>query len=256
MTVRVYNAGKSGDRSYDHLAMVAQRIAHLDPDMIVLFTGINDLMAGLFEVDYLHLKPRSLRNTDLLQLLAAESQLFRRVHGAARRFRRRSAQEIQETIEFETNYAEKAALQRTFEVVNTPPSVDLDSYEDNLRSILGIARAHDAGLVLMTQASTWNSTVDPAASEWHWMRLRRDGTFAEDVMDAALERYNDVQRRLAEEEGLPILDLAAELPKSLEFFFDDVHFNDAGARHAANQLAEILETIGTPGTNFSGETPQ
>ena len=34
---RVYNAGKSGNRSYDHLAMISQRIVHLEPDMIIVF---------------------------------------------------------------------------------------------------------------------------------------------------------------------------------------------------------------------------
>jgi hypothetical protein len=30
--VRVYGAGRSGDKSFDHVAMVAHRIAHLEPD--------------------------------------------------------------------------------------------------------------------------------------------------------------------------------------------------------------------------------
>lgn len=41
--VEVYNAGKSGDMSIDHLAMLIHRVAHLEPDLIVLLCGINDL---------------------------------------------------------------------------------------------------------------------------------------------------------------------------------------------------------------------
>ncbi len=240
--VRVYNAGKSGDRSYDHLAMVSQRIAHLEPDVLIIFAGLNDLMAGLFGVDYLHLETRQLGRNDLLKLLAGESQLYRRLHGVARRFRRRSAREIQETIAFETNYAEKAALQNSFPPIETPPRVDLDSYATNLRSILAVGRAAGARVVFMTQATTWNSQVDPAASVWHWMRLRQDGIYREDLMDAALKSYNDVMRDLAATEQVELVDLAATMPKSLEFFYDDVHFNDAGARTAAAALAQQLET--------------
>jgi lysophospholipase L1-like esterase len=251
--VRVYNTGKSGDRTYDHLAMVGQRLAHLDPDVVVVFAGINDLMAGLFQVDYLHLEPTTLTRRDALTLLAGESQLYRRARAAARRFRRRSAREIQETIEFETNYAEKAALQRSFGAADGPPRVDLESYATNLRSILAISRAAGARVVLMTQASTWNSAIDPAAKEWHWMRLRLNGTFAEDDMDAALERYNDVMRELAAEEGVELVDLGASLPKSLEFFYDDVHFNDAGAAAAAAAVFAQLETKPLVGSNEPGE---
>ncbi len=240
--VRVYNAGKSGDRSYDHLAMVTQRIAHLQPDVLVVFAGVNDLMAGLFGVDYLHLEPRQIARADLLKFLAGESQLYRRAHTAARRFRRRTAREIQETIAFETNYAEKVTLQQSFPAIEAPPRVDLGSYATNLRSIVAVGRAAGARVVLMTQASTWNSTVDPEASRWHWMRLRQDGVYREDLMDAALESYNDVMRGLAATENVEIVDLAATMSKSLEWFYDDVHFNDAGARAAAAALAAQLET--------------
>jgi len=240
--VRVYNSGKSGDRSYDHLAMVSQRIAHLQPDVLVIFAGLNDLMAGLFGIDYLHLEPRQIGRNELLKFLAAESQLYRRLHGAARRFRRRSTREIQETIAFETNYAEKVTLQNSFPPIDTPPRVDLASYATNLRSIIAVGRAAGARVVLMTQATTWNSEVDPTASEWHWMRLRQSGVYREDLMNAALESYNDVMRDLAATEDVELVDLAATMPKSLEFFYDDVHFNDAGARAAAAALAAILET--------------
>ncbi len=209
--VRVYNAGKSGDRTYDHLAMVSQRIVHLQPDVVVVFTGLNDLMAGLFSVDYLHLQPAHIDRGQLLSFLAAESQLFRRLHSAARRFRRRSAREIQETIEFETNYAEKAELQRSFEAAANPPRIDLESYATNLRSILAASRAAGARVVFMTQATTWDSDVDPEAQAWHWMRLRLNGTYPEDVMDAALEQYNDVMRDLAQQQSVELADLATPL---------------------------------------------
>ena len=94
----------------------------------------------------------------------------------------------------------------------------------------------------MTQASTWNSQIDPAAKDWHWMRLRQGGTYTEAAMDTALERYNDVMRSVAAAESVELVDLAAELPKSLEFFHDDVHFNDAGAAAAAAALGRALET--------------
>jgi lysophospholipase L1-like esterase len=240
--VRVYNAGKSGNRSYDHLAMVSQRIAHLEPDVLVVFAGINDLMAGLFGVDYLHLESRQIGRNDLFKFLAAESQLYRRAYGAARRFRRRTAREIQETIAFETNYDEKVALQNSFPAIDAPPRMDLDSYATNLRSILAVARAAGARVIFMTQATTWNSQIDPEASTWHWMRLRQNGVYREDLMEAALESYNDVMRDVAAVEQVELVDLAATMPKSLEFFYDDVHFNDAGARVAAAKLAAQLET--------------
>jgi len=56
--VEVYNAGKSGDRSDDHVAIISQRIMHLEPDLVVLFAGINDLVVAAAGHDYLHLRSR------------------------------------------------------------------------------------------------------------------------------------------------------------------------------------------------------
>ena len=51
---KVYGAGKSGDDTPDHLAMIGHRILHLDPDMIVLFCGINDLRSLNNGYDFTH----------------------------------------------------------------------------------------------------------------------------------------------------------------------------------------------------------
>jgi hypothetical protein len=53
-TVRVYNSGVSGHKSDDHIAWLAHRIVHLQPDMVVVFAGINDMPAAMVDFDYLH----------------------------------------------------------------------------------------------------------------------------------------------------------------------------------------------------------
>ena len=47
LTVKVYNAGKSGDAIDDHCSMIVQRIVQLQHDMIILFAGINDLTRSI-----------------------------------------------------------------------------------------------------------------------------------------------------------------------------------------------------------------
>ena len=68
--------------------------------------------------------------------------------------------------------------------------------------------------------------------------------YAEDDMHQAMERVNDSMRETANSMDVPIYDLARSMPKSTEFFYDDVHFNTNGARVAGTQLAAlILERI-------------
>ena len=93
-------------------------------------------------------------------------------------------------------------------------------------------------MLFMTQVTTWNSR-DPRPSEWHWMvgtRVR----YREADLDAAMERYNDAMRRAAAASGAPVFDLARSIPKSADFFYDDVHFNVAGADTAAAMLSRFI----------------
>ncbi len=243
LDVRVYNAGKSGDRSPDHIAILTQRIVHLQPDVVMVFAGVNDLLGAMLGYDYLHPGGRRFSLRQSIPLLATEFQIPRRLHALARSVRR-GDRAVLEEIGWQTNYREKAALQRSKPTTDDLPKTDLGHFETNMTTIAALSEAHGFDLALMTQASTWNSRVDPEAQNWHWMRYRNDVVYGEEVMDAALERYNGVIRQLADERGLILYDLAAEAPKSLDLFFDDVHFNIAGAAYAARGLARSLLEAG------------
>jgi hypothetical protein len=107
-------------------------------------------------------------------------------------------------------------------------------------------------IVFMTQQTTWNSVVDPTAKAHHWMRYRAGAsdprhpgsttgaTFREDLMDAAMERLNDTMRDVCTRDSIPLYDLARTLPKSLQYFYDDCHFNVAGAAGAGKGIAQFM----------------
>jgi len=59
-------------------------------------------------------------------------------------------------------------------------------------------------------------------------------------MHQALELMNDSMRRTADSMDMPLYDLARLMPKSTEFFYDDVHFNTNGARVAGTQIAAVI----------------
>jgi lysophospholipase L1-like esterase len=260
-TIRVYNVGLSGAASDDHVAMISQRLVHLEPDLVVVFCGINDLSRSIYNYDYRHYveyqpayrKPWFKRWPMQLQLVRRLSYFRQRV--------RRDAQRLQEQRPLVSNYAGLVGLQRSVPPTDTPPRTNETSYATNLRSIAGLATGNDFKLVFMTQQTTWNSTVDPSAKNRHWMRYRagvQNGdatttgiTFREDFMDAAMERLNDTMRAVSVEAHVPLHDLARTLPKSTEFFYDDCHFNTAGAARAGKELADFLIAQRlTPRRNF------
>ncbi len=92
----------------------------------------------------------------------------------------------------------------------------------------------------MTQPDSWQSTIDPQMKEWHWMRLRGQTVYREEAMAQAMNAYNEVTRAVAAEQKVDLYDAAKSLPKSLEYFFDDVHYTDKGSRELALGLAALI----------------
>ncbi len=232
LSVRVYNAGISGDRSDDHVAMLSQRIIHLEPDFIVVFSGINDLRAAIQGHDYLHLPVPDIAQW---KLLAAQSQLGRLAYWVLKGHTPQVNASDQEPIE--TLYRLGVESQRSAPESASPPPTNIGAYGNNLETLAGIAHGHAIPMIFMTQQTTWYSTVDPGASEWHWMLRVGDLRYSEESMNAALMLLNDVMRQVARTNKIDVYDLAEDIPKSSEYFYDDVHFNTKGAAFAGKKLA-------------------
>jgi len=65
-------------------------------------------------------------------------------------------------------------------------------------------------------------------------------------MDSALGLYNDVTRSCSRMYDVPLYDLAAEIPKSLQYFYDDVHLNVEGVKLVAFGLSRHLLARNNP----------
>ena len=246
--IRVYNAGLSGAASDDHVATISQRLVHFEPDMIVVFSGINDLLRSIYNYDYRHyIEYHPAYRKPWYKRWPMKLQITRRLFLLKQRFKADSRR-LQEQRPLKSNYAALVGLQRSIPESDAAPRVDEASYATNLRSIVGIARANHVRVVFLTQQTTWNSRVDHEARNYHWMRYRAGApgvagagiTFRESVMDAAMERLNDTMRAVAAEDSVPLYDLARLLPKSLEYFYDDCHFNVAGAATAGKGIAQFM----------------
>lgn len=245
-TVKVYTAAKSGDRSYDHIAMIVHRLVHLEPDMIVVFAGFNDLNASMKNADYLHYRNNGneskLAGRTLAMMLVTEFELGRRVHYLMKSLVGKTDRQVFEEIPVKTDYKEKVKVRLSVPVSDELPRTNPAAYRLNLSTIEGVARAHGIQLLFMTQPSSWNSQIDPSIRNWHWMTYRAGTTYREDSMDAALTMVNNVTREVSTERGVPLLDLAKTIPKSTEFFIDDVHFNVKGAQEIGTQLASFIRS--------------
>lgn len=234
--VRVYGAGKSGDTSIDHVAMVAHRIAQLQPDLLVVMAGANDMVAVLRGRPYLDRAAGAVSDSlipggRLLGMAATELQLVRLAYAVGTGTGTDSVQPTSVRAHAEATAGRRRAA--------GPPRVRTGPYAVNLRTLAGIAAGQRVPLILMTQPTSWRSP-EPAAVRWHWMTGWPE-RYPEVALDSALGEYNQVMREVAAEQGVPLIDLAATLPRSMTYFYDDMHFNPRGADELAARLAPVAE---------------
>ena len=235
----VLNAGHSGDASFDHVAVLAHRIAHLRPSVVVFLTGVNDLVAGLRGEDYAHLHPDQtieLTGGALLRLASTRLQVGRLVVTAlgGGRLRRWDADDPV----LETHYRDAARACAALPRAGALPELPVEAYARNLRTLVAVTRAAGAEPILMTQPHSWR-TAGPLG-DWHWMTCHAGQRYDPSALADALDRYNEVTRRTALDTGAELIDLARLMPADESALYDDVHFNLGGARVLAERLAEAL----------------
>ena len=78
--------------------------------------------------------------------------------------------------------------------------------------------------------------------------------YSVDALATALGRYNETLLAVCATARIDCMDLDAKLPKDTTVFYDDVHFNEAGARQVAmTVVAHLLDTTTLVAPRYSPE---
>lgn len=113
--------------------------------------------------------------------------------------------------------------------------IHLSGYGDRLRRLIQLCRQAQITPVLVTEPNLVGVGTDDVTH----VDLARVAIEDFPGVNGKLfwdlhEMYNDMTRRVAREQNVTLVDLAEELPKSSRFFYDYLHFTNAGAEAAAN----------------------
>ena len=141
-------------------------------------------------------------------------------------------------------------------LVDTLPPLDdaLAEYRRNLRALAERARAYGAPILFLTQPALWAEHMGPAEQA----RLLAGGLgpiktwcahqryFSPRALAEGMRAFNDVLRDVCREPGMLCRDLAAALPARAEYFYDDMHLSEAGARRVAELVVAWILEISPP----------
>ena len=245
------NAGFCGQSTYGHYILMHDFIDKLQPKVAVFLIGINEVgVSGPREFDTRMGTKISFRSLDkFLAAMAYRSEVASMFLNLYRYYFPKSVQAIGErdmgeldltTLpQLKLSEAQKAALLKTHAEKYVP------AYEARLRRLLKITEDHHILPVLLTQPVVYGKAIDDVTGLDLGKIVVANGMNGE-VGWQVLELYNDVTRRVGAEEHLLVIDEAREMPKSSRYYYDLMHFSDAGAevfadiaaRHLSPYLAE------------------
>jgi len=128
----------------------------------------------------------------------------------------------------------------------------LQDYTRNLNTLIDLAQAHSARIILMTQPSMYKDVMPPDQDALIWGgALENQGKSTVDpnmpdryystgALALGMKRYNDTLLQVCQSRNIECIDLAIALPKDTTIFYSDVHYNENGAKQVANVVAQYL----------------
>jgi lysophospholipase L1-like esterase len=240
------NAGLSGNSTFGHYILMQDYLVKLKPKVVIFLVGINDLgIRGerdfdrrIHGVNFRSLERFLASAAVHSELAAASVNLYRYYFPKSVMINNQSdPQEIDlaKLRHFEVSGEARAAMLKEHRDQYLRP------YQVRLERLMAICREHNILPVLLTQPVLYGEGVDAATGVdlgRRFVAQDMDGVTAWQV----LELYNGVTREVGREQGVLVIDLAREMPKNSDYYYDLMHFTNAGA----GRVADIIDARLTP----------
>jgi len=234
----VVNAGFPGWTSVESLISLELRDVDVAPDLVVVFSGANDLQpaghvpfARDYAVGHGEILPRILGVAPIPLRLASRSLLAEKLldvlqPGTAR------------TEGYAPAWEWKGGTRK-----DDIPNEAVEVFARNLRSTIGVARAHGARTLLVAQAVRLRKGKEQGDDAWleSWTPGLTPTGYKQGLL-----RYNAAAKDVAAAAGAEFFDPFAETAFLDEDFSDALHFSPSGSERFARLLAAWVERHVSP----------
>ena len=234
--VEVVNAGVGGYNSWESLINLEFRILDIDPDLIIVYHGANEVHARLVIPSYYRGDNSGRRQTWFYPPIKfwQKSCLLRIITRKLGMDRQVNLEDL--TAAPSTSYMYNASgddSDKIIEVLKRNPPI---YFERNLSNMIAIAKEHNIEIILATWAHS--PYFNDYASTKHY--------------EYAFRENNDVVKKVAASHKILLFDFENVMPKDKKYWSDGRHSNEIGAQKKAELFAEFIHRQGlikTPETN-------
>lgn len=267
----VGNAGKSGLNSFSHVSQIYQSGREIEPDLILITAGINDLnqciSGGRSAIrdnhrsfkDPTYVTKYSQHVFSVIKTNTNQNKESLRLTELANRLWANLSEEATTEIQFDyviqddagLFYHEQRKRRQDAEKVTALPDIAecLDAFEANLNHMVLLGDELNIPLVFITQGSLYRDSLEQHELDLLWFGSVDENPFSVDppkryytasVMQALLKQYNDRTLKVCQEQELNCWDTDRYLPKTTATYYDDVHLNISGSHALGDKLADFI----------------
>ncbi len=238
------NAGLSGFMAADMLAQFQYQIMDYNPDILIITaTAVNDLRYGTVpEYDPVHHTglQKSEDAYSLFQQLTRHSRFFFT-------FLRLASRLYQEWFPYTQALENYQRQYRRIPKTKMAASRALPDFENCLSRLIRLAKNRHVRVLLTSEPSIYQTPLPPEIENRLWMGLmRRNINLSPTFLEQETRRFNKAAEMLAKENDAEWIDLAAQIPKTLENFYDDMHLTPVGSTRVAEVIFHNLLKIKQP----------
>lgn len=258
--VWVANAGVSARTSRNHVLHLKYLLTpKLNFNLIINLEGVTDLMGNLNRGDYR--KPFS-ENAVMAQAFdvspvnlkdpKTEFLFIVRNMGSVRFIRAlfdriRHKEFIEDTSgRFYWNWRYRRRHSGKF-VDHLPDLKEpLNDYRRNINAMIDIADERHVRILFLTQPYLWKPEMTKAESDLLWYgwvfdpKTGRYNFYTVPALIEGMDAYNRVLLDVCRKRGVECIDLEKMIPKTTEYFYDDVHFTEKGCLRISQILFQYL----------------
>lgn len=242
------NIGKSGHGIRNNILALKYLPEYYEPDAIIVLAGANDALFKLSRKNaWKPFNESEFNNTEKYTFTVSpgytwKSSYLYKISNAINP----SEKEIKPQDEIGNTLAENRQKRQDAEnwITQMPNlSESLKDYQKNLERMGELAKEKKSTLLLLTQPTLWKEEMSAEEDASLWMTYDfGEWYYPTETMTSVMEEYNKALLTVCNEnKEIRCLDLEKNVPKTLNYMYDDMHFNEQGAEFVAEEIVTFMK---------------
>jgi len=223
-TIKVYNLGRQWYTTLHTLINYEANLRTLKPDVIIVMHAINDL---LHNADFSYLSHGPFRND------------YGHFYGPLNRII--TEKDLPSLI---GKVFDHLWYFKPRQVIDQDAFPGIVPFAGNLNTLIDLAEKDGVKVILMTQPSLYKEGITEQEKEQlrmlNYEAVGPEKQWSYSSVYRGFMLYNLKTSEIAESRHLPLIDLDARIPKTTEYFDDDVHYTVHGFDLVAQQIFQAL----------------